>query len=118
MSDDRQINEGTLFAIRAKIARALKETDEAIALLRNEHGRMRTAQEIIAEVAADHQVTPADILGRGQHRQVVIPRHAAMKAVRDELKWSLPRIGRAFGGRHHTSVLSGIEQAEAREARR
>ena len=51
-----------------------------------------------------------------QTKSVSIARHAAFAAVRDQSHLSLPQIGALFGGRDHTTVLSGLRRHEARLA--
>lgn len=41
-------------------------------------------------------------------------RHCAMWRVKRETPWSLPSIGRSFGGRDHSSVIHGIRRHQAR----
>jgi len=71
-----------------------KPQTEAAALLR------------IAQIAAQHKVTLADITGSCRRVKFVKARHAAMVAIAVEFdKFSLTRIGNLFGNRDHTTVL-------------
>ncbi|MBI3680328.1 MAG: chromosomal replication initiator protein DnaA, partial [Acidobacteria bacterium] len=40
------------------------------------------------------------------------PRQIAMYLVKDLTQASLPEIGRAFGGKHHTTVLHAVQKIE------
>lgn len=73
-------------------------------------GRGRvTSERVIRTVAEYYSLNPADIRGPKRHRAVSIPRYVAMGIIRDHLKFSLPQIGRIFGDRSHTTVLSGLK---------
>ena len=67
-----------------------------------------TAEEIISRVAERNGITTADLRGPSQERRMAHPRQEAMARLQIELGWSTPRIGRALGGRHHTTVLHGV----------
>jgi chromosomal replication initiator protein len=43
---------------------------------------------------------------------VVFPRQVAMYLVKEMTNASLPEIGRAFGGKHHTTVMHSIQKIE------
>lgn len=64
----------------------------------------KTAQLIIAEVAAEYRMRASEITGPGRHAYMIEPRWVAMRRIRSELGYSLNQIGRIFD-RHHTSVL-------------
>lgn len=67
-----------------------------------------SAALIKALVAAHYGVTVAEIDGRCRLGSIVRPRQVAMYLVRQHTDWSLPEIGRSFGGRHHATVLSAV----------
>lgn len=58
--------------------------------------------------------TPADLCGKTRDPQVV--RDEAM-LIANECGYSSTRIGRAFGGRDHSTVLTAIKRAKSRRAR-
>jgi len=67
--------------------------------------------EAIQQVVADEfRLRPADLKARNNSRKVVYPRQVAMYLARELASASLPEIGRAFGGKHHTTVLHSIEK--------
>ncbi|MDQ6706202.1 MAG: chromosomal replication initiator protein DnaA, partial [Acidobacteriota bacterium] len=45
-------------------------------------------------------------------KAVVYPRQIAMYLVKELTSASLPEIGRAFGGKHHTTVIHSIDKIE------
>lgn len=75
-----------------------------------------TMREIIKQVAAKHGVTVTDIISERRPKPVVIARHEAMWRCKQETTNSLPAIGRAFGGRDHTTALAAIRKHEWRMA--
>jgi chromosomal replication initiator protein len=48
--------------------------------------------------------------GKSRQRQLTLARQVAMYVARKHLGASLPEIGRAFGGRDHTTVLSSVRK--------
>ena len=56
--------------------------------------------------------SPADLKARSNSRKVVYPRQVAMYLCREMAAASLPEIGRAFGGKHHTTVLHSVEKIQ------
>jgi chromosomal replication initiator protein len=61
-------------------------------------------------VADEFRLRPADLKARNNSRKVVFPRQIAMFLCRELAGFSLPEIGRAFGSKHHTTVLHSIEK--------
>ena len=73
-----------------------------------------TIVEIQSLVAAEWRVTLCDLLSRRRDRAVVTPRHVGIWLARHTTPCSLPEIGRAFGGRDHTTVGYAIASIDAR----
>ena len=65
---------------------------------------------IQALVADYYNVTLEDMKGKRRDKHIVFPRQVAMFLVREETPSSLPAIGKAFGGRDHTTALHSIEK--------
>jgi chromosomal replication initiator protein len=72
-----------------------------------------TSSDVIDAVSRHFQVSEKDLLGRQRTREIVFPRQVAMYLLREETDISLEEIGRAMGGRDHTTVLHGIKKIEA-----
>ena len=77
--------------------------------------------QIIQAVAEEFELSPAILTGKTQVRDAAEPRHIAMllcqrATLRSGKGMSLSRIGRAFGGRHNTTVLYGIQHASLLES--
>jgi chromosomal replication initiator protein len=71
-----------------------------------------TLEEIQRRVAGYFQVDLNEIRGARRHRSILYPRQVAMFLCRRLTEASLPEIGRAFGGRDHTTVMHAVEKIE------
>ena len=97
-----------------KLARSNATQNERIAA--REAGRQRdyliltsSHRRIIREVAEKHGFTYSDIVGPRRMRALIKARQEAYCRVYAECPWmSLPQIGRAFGGRDHSTVIHGL----------
>jgi chromosomal replication initiator protein len=67
-------------------------------------------------VAAKFRVTIPELKSIRQGNRIVIPRQLAMFICKEMTSKSLPEIGRAFGGRHHTTVMHALARVEQRVA--
>ena len=73
----------------------------------------RVTIETIQKRVADYfQVDLGEIRGARRHRSVLYPRQVAMFLCRRLTESSLPEIGRAFGGRDHTTVMHAVEKID------
>jgi hypothetical protein len=70
-------------------------------------GRMRA---VIDAAAAVCRMTRAELLGPSRRKECVEPRHVAIAVAYLWTGFSLPRIGDAFGGRDHTTVLHAVRK--------
>ncbi len=67
--------------------------------------------DLIQEAVARHySVSLDDLIGEKRTKRVVVPRQVAMYLARELTDSSLPAIGRAFGGRDHTTVLYAVQK--------
>lgn len=78
----------------------------------------KSVLDIVIEVLAAHPgITVADLKGKHRRRDIIKARHIAMYEVYHQRKdMSHPAIGRWFGGRDHTTVLSAVRKIEATRA--
>ena len=60
---------------------------------------------ILKTVAAFFNIPVSDIKSKKRSRAISIPRQIAMYLCRTHTKYSLPDIGRQFGGKDHTTVI-------------
>jgi chromosomal replication initiator protein len=72
-----------------------------------------SAEDVVEAVARHYEVQEKDLKGRQRTRDIVVPRQVAMYLLREETDISLEEIGRAIGGRDHTTVMHGIKKIEA-----
>lgn len=75
-----------------------------------QRGRVRAICEMVA--LAYDLPDGSWLLKRTNEHYISRPRHLAMYLTRRITGWSLPQVGRAFGGYHHTTVLYALEQAQ------
>lgn len=91
-------------------------------ILENNATRKATPENIIRIVCERYGITPKDFLSRRRNQEIAYPRKLAMYLVRELTDLSLSDIGKAFGGRDHTTVLHAWrtiseEMAQNRELR-
>ena len=72
-----------------------------------------TIEGIVRRVSEHFSMTPAQLKMKSNTRQIAYPRQIAMYLVKELTQASLPEIGRAFGGKHHTTVLHSVQKIEA-----
>jgi chromosomal replication initiator protein len=77
-----------------------------------ERKRLVTIPMIQAAVAAYYGIDVLDLSAKSRARNVAFPRQVAMYLARRLTDSSLPRIGEAFGGRDHTTVLHACAKIE------
>jgi chromosomal replication initiator protein len=67
--------------------------------------------DVIQEAVARHfSITLDELVGEKRTKRVVMPRQVAMYLSRELTDASLPTIGRAFGGRDHTTVIYAVQK--------
>jgi chromosomal replication initiator protein len=71
---------------------------------------------IQSEVCRYYTVTLDEMNGDKRTRRIVRPRQVAMYLSRELTDASLPAIGRAFGGRDHTTVMYAVQKVAAQMA--
>ncbi len=74
--------------------------------------RRVTIDSIQRAVAERFQIKPAQLKEKSNTKKVVYPRQVAMYLVKELTDASLPEIGRAFGGKHHTTVIHSVNKIE------
>jgi chromosomal replication initiator protein len=74
-------------------------------LLPSDTGPEITAAQIMGATAQYFGVTVEDLCGASRSRVLVTARQIAMYLCRELTDLSLPKIGQAFGGRDHTTVM-------------
>ncbi|KRK73889.1 chromosomal replication initiator protein DnaA [Lacticaseibacillus nasuensis] len=74
------------------------------------HDATLSIGEIQAVVAKYYQISVSDLKGKKRVKQIVVPRQIAMYLAREMTDSSLPKIGQAFGGKDHTTVIHAHEK--------
>jgi len=69
-----------------------------------------TVDGVIKAVASYYGLKPSDIKSERRHKSVATPRAVAMYLSRHHTKDSYPDLARAFGGKHHTTVISAVQK--------
>ena len=71
-----------------------------------------TVSGIQQRVADYFQIALDELRSVKRQRSILYPRQVAMYLCRRLTEASLPEIGRAFGGRDHTTVMHAVEKIE------
>ena len=74
--------------------------------------RRLTIDTIQKTVAERMGIRQAQLKEKSNTHKIVFPRQVAMYVVKELTDASLPEIGRAFGGKHHTTVMHSINKIE------
>jgi chromosomal replication initiator protein len=116
--------EGALIRVAAfaSVTRAPMELSLAEDVLRDfipdGSGPEITAEQIMASTADYFGVSLEDLRGHSRSRVLVNARQVAMYLCRELTDLSLPRIGQAFGGRDHTTVMHADRKIRQQMAER
>ena len=78
--------------------------------------RARSVEEIQRRICQDFEISLDDMLSHSRAAGLTWPRQVAMYLTRELTDATLPAIGRAFGGRNHTTVLHACKRTAARIA--
>nr|WP_252199885.1 chromosomal replication initiator protein DnaA [Brevibacterium sp. RIT 803] len=77
-----------------------------------------TAADIMGQTAAYFSLTLDDLCGTSRSRTLTTARQIAMYLCRELTELSLPKIGQAFGGRDHTTVMHANKKIRTQMAER
>ena len=69
-------------------------------------------QRIINVVADYYSLTPSQVTGSSREYRTALARHVSMYLIRTLLDTPFTRIGAMFGGKDHSTVMSGVEKVE------
>ncbi len=90
---------------------------EALRDLLAVQNKLITLENIQKTVADYYRIKVADLLSSRRSRSIARPRQVAMALAKELTQHSLPEIGKAFGGRDHTTVIHACRKvAELRES--
>jgi chromosomal replication initiator protein len=91
----------------------IKEVEQRISsvFMRSEEKRI-TISSIQREIEKFYHITHEDLIGKKRSQNITYPRQIAMYLSRCMTSESYPDIGRAFGGKDHTSVIYAHHNTE------
>jgi chromosomal replication initiator protein len=72
-----------------------------------------TINKIQKAVAASYRIRVEELISKSNTRRLSLPRQVAMYLCKRLTKHSYPDIGRAFGGKHHTTVIHSFGKIES-----
>jgi chromosomal replication initiator protein len=72
--------------------------------------RRITIDSVQKAVAEKYGIKLSQLREKSNRKEIVGPRQVAMYLVKELTNASLPEIGRAFGGKHHTTVIHSINK--------
>jgi chromosomal replication initiator protein len=73
---------------------------------------MMTIAEIQQVVAQRYRISVLELVCHRREQRICLPRHVAMYLARELTPASLPVIGRHFGHRDHTTIMSACQRIE------
>jgi len=80
-------------------------------LIPNQERRI-TMDAVLRAVADKFNLQPVQLKQKTNARNISYPRQVAMYMIKELTQASLPEIGRAFAGKHHTTVLHSIQKID------
>ena len=83
---------------------ALKDTFTASIISKNK------VEQVIQIVANNYNITVDDLKSKKRSSNISIPRQIAMYICRVYIEETLPKIGSAFGGKDHTTVMHSVDK--------
>ncbi|HET9932805.1 MAG TPA: chromosomal replication initiator protein DnaA [Polyangiaceae bacterium] len=110
--------EGALIRLAAKSSltgRAIDEefAESELAMVSPRRPDMVSVEDIQRAVCSHFRLSNSELLSKDRHKSVAFARQVAMYLCRQRLKCSFPELGRAFGNRDHTTVMSAVRRVEA-----
>jgi chromosomal replication initiator protein len=110
--------EGTLIRLAAKASLVSKTIDiefarSEIAMSSSTRANEQSVEDVQRVVCHHFKLKSGDLLSKDRHKSIAFARHVAMYLCRERLKCSLPELGRAFGNRDHTTVMSAVRKVKA-----
>ena len=90
----------------------LQMTQQVLKHLVHVQDRRVSIDSIQKAVGERFQIKQSQLKEKSNRKKLVYPRQVAMYLVKELTDASLPEIGRAFGGKHHTTVIHSINKIE------
>ena len=83
---------------------------EVLKPLINTEDRVITPELVLETVAQYYQLKEEELKSKNNSKPIVGPRQVAMYLCKQLTDCSLPDIGKAFGGKHHSTVIHSINK--------
>ena len=114
--------EGALIRLAAKASLTgrpinVEFVQTEMAVVSPRHPDVMSVEDIQRAVCSHFRLSNSELLSKDRHKSVAFARQVAMYLCRQRLKCSFPELGRAFGNRDHTTVMSAVRRVEALRAR-
>jgi chromosomal replication initiator protein len=123
ITDNIRVLEGALIRVVAFASLTGRPLDAELArevldgLYRHEQRPPRRSVEDIQRATCEaFGISPAELISSARARRLTWPRQVAMYLARELTDQTLPAIGRAFGGRDHTTVMHACKRTAERIA--
>jgi chromosomal replication initiator protein len=100
------------YASLTNVSINLQMSHQVLRNLVNLQERRVTIDAIQKAVAERFQIRQSQLKEKSNTQKVVYPRQVAMYLAKELTSSSLPEIGRAFGGKHHTTVIHSVQKIE------
>jgi chromosomal replication initiator protein len=71
-----------------------------------------TIEAIQKKVADEYHIKLADLKAKNNSKAIAVPRQIAMYLSKTLTDHSLPEIGKAFGGKHHSTVIHSVRKID------
>jgi chromosomal replication initiator protein len=109
--------EGTLIRLAAKSSLTGKKVDMdfvrvELSATMSHRTQTLSIEDIQRAVCQHFHLRTSDLTSKDRHKTVAFARHVAMYLCKQRLKCSFPELGRAFGNRDHTTVMSAVRKIE------
>jgi chromosomal replication initiator protein len=109
--------EGALIRLAAKSSLTSRPIDcdfarAEIAMVAPQRSDLVSVEDIQRAVCSHFRLSNSELLSKDRHKSVAFARQVAMYLCRQRLKCSFPELGRAFGNRDHTTVMSAVRRVE------
>lgn len=109
--------EGTLIRLAAKSSLLGRLVDldfarQEIAATTSPRANEAGVDDIQRVVCHHFKLRTSDLLSKDRHKSIAFARHVAMYLCKQRLKCSFPELGRAFGNRDHTTVMSAVRKVQ------
>jgi chromosomal replication initiator protein len=110
--------EGALIRLAAKSSLTGRPIDEEftrseMSTVSPRRTDVMSVEDIQRAVCSHFRLSNSELLSKDRHKSVAFARQVAMYLCRQRLKCSFPELGRAFGNRDHTTVMSAVRRVEA-----